>query len=388
MFRPKIIAIFFALLLTFSCVGTFVSAEGGDSYYVSPYVDTYAYDYRYTNSDSLNGYHIEDGYIIPKNSTLGFQSSSVYPPKSSWLWMRVYAQGKRPDNSWFTKPFFILDPGKTVVFKYSFSLVTNFTVSTLSGRSLYFSFYINDKISDSTWFVNSTKVGSYIGGIYDTDEITFTFTNMTPAPMSVTAFQFGCADSGDYAGFVSLNNLGYHILTDGEQTIYNNEEAIKNQTEEIKANQDKNAQEIKDNQDKNTEEIKDTIEQQGEKEKEEANEVGNESASEVSSAVPDNSSGFISGMSSLISVMSYSGTECVWEMPQLYLPELPGVMNRIDLTEDSLDIDLGSWTERIPGSVMEIVQIVCTIALVVFCFKELYGTIQYVLTLKGGGDNE
>ena len=49
-------------------------------------------------------------------------------------------------------------------------------------------------------------------------------------------------------------------------------------------------------------------------------------------------------------------------------------------------IDFGFWVAKIPGPVLTLVQVVLTIALIVFAFKELYRILSYAMTLKGGSE--
>lgn len=163
-------------------------------------------------------------------------------------------------------------------------------------------------------------------------------------------------------------------------------EEIASSGEKLENKIDESTDEIGNKIDESTEEIKDALDQQQQNEKDEANKQGNQSVDDVANAIPDYSAGFIDGISSLVSVMSYDGTQCSWSFPQLSLPEIPGVMEEVALTEDDQEIDFQMWIESMPPDVLEIVQLICTIALVVFCFKELYGTIEYALTLKRGGD--
>lgn len=136
-----------------------------------------------------------------------------------------------------------------------------------------------------------------------------------------------------------------------------------------------------------TQDTLDEIANQPEKEKQEANEKGNSAASDVTGAIPADTSGVTAGIQSFVQAMAYDGTAAKWTFPALYLPAIPGVMERIELTAEQ-DIDFGVWAQQIPSGVLEIVQIVSTIALVLFCFKELYGMISYFLTLKGGSADE
>lgn len=124
-----------------------------------------------------------------------------------------------------------------------------------------------------------------------------------------------------------------------------------------------------------------------EQEKEEANKGGNDSVDELGSVIPNDSGGFIDSLSNFVGAMAYDGTECDWKFPALYLPAIQGVMPKINLT-DELEIPFEYWISKIPSGILTLVRSLLTIALIVFCFKELYNIISYVLTLRGGASNE
>lgn len=122
-------------------------------------------------------------------------------------------------------------------------------------------------------------------------------------------------------------------------------------------------------------------------EKNEAQQSGNDSLNDVSSAVPDKSSGMLSALQSLSNAVSYTGTSAKWTFPQMYIPAISGVTDRINLNS-AMEIDFSYWVEKIPQDIRTVISALATIGLVIFAFKELYGLISYVLTLKGGGNNE
>ena len=131
----------------------------------------------------------------------------------------------------------------------------------------------------------------------------------------------------------------------------------------------------------------DELLQQPEQEKQEAGGSGNSAVDGLTSAIPSDNDGVIAAMRNLAGAMSYTGTECTWTFPALYLPKIDGVMERMQLTEEK-PIDFAEWIQAMPPDVLEIVRIVGTIALILFCFKELYSMIRYILTMKGGSSGE
>lgn len=127
------------------------------------------------------------------------------------------------------------------------------------------------------------------------------------------------------------------------------------------------------------------LEEKDEKDKEAATQQGNQSTADIDNMITDDSAGFVDSLGALSSSMSYTGTSCSWTFPTVKLPAISGVMDEVTLVE-SKEIDFTYWVNSIPSGILLLIQSVCTVALIVFCFKELYGAISYVLTLKGGGN--
>lgn len=158
-------------------------------------------------------------------------------------------------------------------------------------------------------------------------------------------------------------------------------------TNNITANIDKNSSNIQSNNDKNTQSIIDNQNQLVEQEKTETQNSGDNSVNDVSSSVPDKSAGMLSALQSLSNAVSYTGTSAKWTFPQMYIPSIAGVTDRINLNSE-MEIDFTYWVNQIPQDIRTVITALATIGLVIFAFKELYGLISYVLTLKGGGNNE
>lgn len=119
------------------------------------------------------------------------------------------------------------------------------------------------------------------------------------------------------------------------------------------------------------------------KEKNEASSSGDDNVGALAGAIPDKSEGFLTAMGNLVSAMSYDGVDAKLTVPAIVMPTIPGVMDSYRLTEGWV-IDFGEWFEKFPADIMEVVRVVLTLGLVVYCFKELYDTIAYALTLRGG----
>lgn len=133
-----------------------------------------------------------------------------------------------------------------------------------------------------------------------------------------------------------------------------------------------------------TDAIVDAIENQGKQEEDAANQQGQESIDDATSAIPDNSAGFIAGINALASSMAYTGTDAKWNFPAIKMPAISGVMDELVLS-DNMEIDFSYWVQNLPSNILQVVQIICTVALIVYCFKEVYSLISYALTQKGGG---
>lgn len=128
------------------------------------------------------------------------------------------------------------------------------------------------------------------------------------------------------------------------------------------------------------------LEDAPEEEKNQASTQGGNSVSEGKNAIEDKGQGFTNSLNGLVSSMSYDGTDCSWTFPTVKLPAISGVMSETTLIQ-SQDINFGMWIDAIPSDIMLLIRSVLTMGLIVYCFKEFYDTISYVLTLRRS-DNE
>lgn len=185
-------------------------------------------------------------------------------------------------------------------------------------------------------------------------------------------------------------NITYNSLDNGINdftVVYGENSAIYNILKGVEIATQNNTDQVIENDDKNTQAIIDNQNQIQQNEKNETQTQGEDSVNDVSGAIEDKSSGFVSAIGNLVNSMSYNGTACAWKFPALKLPAIDGVMGEIKLTDEK-PIDFEYWVNKIPSNVLLLVRSLLTIALIVYCFKELYNTIAYVLTLKGGGSDE
>ena len=186
---------------------------------------------------------------------------------------------------------------------------------------------------------------------------------------------------------IQQNGNNQAIINNADKNASNIQANADKNASENRANADKNASNIQSNADKNADKIINNQNQIVENERNETQTQGEDSIDGVSGAIEDKSSGFVKSIGNLVSAMSYNGTACAWKFPALKLPAIKGVMSETKLTDEK-PIDFAYWVNKIPSNILLLVRSVLTIALIGYCFKELYNTISYVLTLKGGGNDE
>lgn len=143
------------------------------------------------------------------------------------------------------------------------------------------------------------------------------------------------------------------------------------------------AQDIIDNQNENTDKLIKHDEEMREQEKQETQETGEGSVDDVSSAIPSDNDGFISALERLSSSLVSSSTIAKWTFPRVYLPAISGIMEEKELISET-EIDFNFWVNKIPSNILSLIRVLSTIALIIFCFKELYDTISYILTMRKG----
>lgn len=135
------------------------------------------------------------------------------------------------------------------------------------------------------------------------------------------------------------------------------------------------------------ESVGEAIKEQQENEKQEANNSGNDAVDSVTGAIPSDTAGFMEAVKLLTSSMSYDGTDAVWTIPSMKIPKMDGITEEIKLT-DNLQVNFADYVNMIPEKPLSVARIVCTLALIVFCAKELYGLIQEVMISRRSGANE
>lgn len=239
-----------------------------------------------------------------------------------------------------------------------------------SNRNVRYEVNTSIATSLSSWTkksVTSTLTADF--GFYPFD---FTFTPSSDFTGFLNSYvTFGLADppnSGGYFGFSDLT-LSYEV----------------DNTQQIIDNQNKNTQDIIDNQNANADKEIQAEQDLYEQEKQEAQQSGEESIDGALENMPNDSEGIIDSFGSFIGTMLHTNTDCSIDFPELKTPAIGGLPS-YTLSEKQ-PVNFNEFEELIPNSIMLIVRALLTIALIIFCYKELYSTIQYVVSLKkGGGD--
>lgn len=125
-----------------------------------------------------------------------------------------------------------------------------------------------------------------------------------------------------------------------------------------------------------------------EREKNETQAAGDKSTSDTESALPSVNEGFGTSLKSFVQSMSYNGTEALLPIPRLYIPAMSNVTDEITLmNEQNYDMS-AAINQYLPDTLLQLIRHLFTIALILYCVYELYGLIQYVLTLRKGGKEE
>lgn len=129
----------------------------------------------------------------------------------------------------------------------------------------------------------------------------------------------------------------------------------------------------------------------GQSEKQEAENVGGQGSQEMENSISqEHSEGAVSALSHFASAMSDENAFGLkLEIPTIKIPAIPNVCDEIVLADNLVvDFDRYLYDEKfIPENILTLVQYIFSIALVLYCVKELYGWIEYILTLrKGNGD--
>lgn len=123
-------------------------------------------------------------------------------------------------------------------------------------------------------------------------------------------------------------------------------------------------------------------------EEEFASSSGNDNIDALTEAIPDvGIDEVLQSFDKLTKSMMTNETDCVIKFPAIAIPAIEPYFNKVELLS-AQDIDMSTYIQMMPETILLLLQSLLTVALILYCFKELYGWISYALTLKGGSSNE
>lgn len=120
-----------------------------------------------------------------------------------------------------------------------------------------------------------------------------------------------------------------------------------------------------------------------ENEKNQASSGGNDNVNDLLDVIPDYSDGFVTALEDFADAFSYEGTACVLTIPGITIPAVSDLIPEFELLPTSV-YNVESLFSLFPENIVLLVQSLLTIALIGYCFKELYDTVSYFLTLRKG----
>lgn len=111
--------------------------------------------------------------------------------------------------------------------------------------------------------------------------------------------------------------------------------------------------------------------------------IGNGAVDDLTGAIPDYSEGFILALQDFAGAFSYEGTACSFTLPAVTMPAISDLVPKFELFP-STEFDIEPLFDLFPSRILLLVRSLLTGGLIVFCFKELYDTVSYFMTLKKG----
>lgn len=272
--------------------------------------------------------------------------------------------------------------GSTFDFALNLSLKASHTMELVNAvPHLTVRFYDKNGASvDGRQYVYSDDALYIENGKNCTGKITYSFDLAKPDTAVYCSFYFYLTFTPVYPvveyGYIQtiINSFSMKVSID---SLYRNSQAQSQTNEKL--------DDINDKLENLPDDIGDQMEQVAENEKQQASTEGNSNVGAVTDAVPDYSEGFVNAISSFAKTMSYEGTDATLTIPALTIPAIGDIIPETALSEEMV-LDFGQYIKLLPDGILLLVQSLLTIALIVYCFKELYDTIAYVVTLRKGAD--
>lgn len=110
---------------------------------------------------------------------------------------------------------------------------------------------------------------------------------------------------------------------------------------------------------------------------------GNQNVDDLIDVIPDHSEEFGNVLKTLADSMSYEGTEAILTIPQVNFPALGNLVPGFVMMEEQ-QVNFADYVNMMPENLLLLVRSLLTCALIMYCFYELYSTVNYSLTLKEG----
>lgn len=117
------------------------------------------------------------------------------------------------------------------------------------------------------------------------------------------------------------------------------------------------------------------------KEKDEADKQGNDSIDQILDVIPNVTDDIVAAYDGLIRALKYEGTAAKMMTPAIVMPELPGSVPEFVILEPQ-EIDFEYWFNQVPSNLMKVVRALFTGALILYCCYEVYGLIEYFVSLR------
>lgn len=111
-------------------------------------------------------------------------------------------------------------------------------------------------------------------------------------------------------------------------------------------------------------------------------------AGDIMDSIPVDNDGLVNALENFGGAMMHNTTECSWKVPSIMFPKIEGVSDGTAQLVPEMDIDFEEYAGLIPEDIMTLIQALTTVALIGYCIYELYGMIEYVMTMRKGGGSE
>lgn len=208
--------------------------------------------------------------------------------------------------------------------------------------------------------VNETNLGASVS--YPTNAVSYTYTGYIPSSIRIAAY------------FVSSSDWAMNTYYDWSFT------PIDKATNDIIANQNSNTDREIQADTENTQAIIDNQNQIAQQEKDEISNSGNDSVDGAMEVMPNYDLGDV--FDGFINVMEYDGIDCEFSIPEIYIPSIVNITPKVVLYEGGT-INFKDFFEMIPITILQVVRAFLTVALILFCFKELWEDIGAILSGDG-----